>query len=626
MQAAGTARTQHLPHPRQKRTTILCLVLVMLTLAFYNPVAHNQFTNYDDDAYIVGNAHVKNGLSWSTVKWAFTSFDCANWHPLTWLSHALDYQLFQLNPAGPHYVNVLLHAGNALLLFLLLEAATALTWPSFVVAGLFALHPMNVESVAWAAERKNVLSMFFMLLAMYAYGKYARQSTLRRYALVIFLFALGLMAKPEIITLPFVLLLWDFWPLNRVLGFQSPVLSGNENSNRVQPRPVGFLVLEKIPLLLLSLGSAIVTMLAQKAGHAVRVGSFRVRFGNAAVAYMRYIGKMFWPRHLAVLYPHPGRYIPNWQIAASCFALVAITALVLVYRKHGYLPVGWFWFLGTLVPVIGLVQVGVQSMADRYAYIPYVGLFICLVWGAAGLAQQYRLNPAWLAAGAAVALVALGVVTQRQISYWRDSETLWRHALAVTQQNYVAHDALARDLARQGRIDESIAEHKAAQKLHAYGSADMIDIGVFEQTHGRAQDAIEQFGWALNAAEDAKSRSDALSFLGSAFLQTGDLRRAGLSYNYALRENPENTSALLGSGLLAERQGDLDTALGKIAQAAKIIPSDLDYLILEQVLRRAGRTRDADEARSRAERVSHDFPFAQQAAAQVLSSAGITPQ
>ncbi len=298
----------------EKRSTILCLALVLLTITFYNPVVHNGFTNMDDDIYITSNVHVRAGLSWATVKWAFTSFDAANWHPLTWLSHALDVQLFKLNPAGHHYVNVLLHGVNALLLFLLLESATGLTWPSWMVAALFALHPINVESVAWAAERKNVLSMLFFLLALHAYGWYVRKGGVKRYAVVAGLFAVGLMAKSEIITLPFVLLLWDYWPLERmagtpVLSSQFPVLRKRQGLEPGTGAPVArsfsFLVVEKVPLFLLSLGSAVMTMLAQRAGGAVH-DSTPGRLGNAIVAYVRYMGKAFWPRAPRKLLSAPG--------------------------------------------------------------------------------------------------------------------------------------------------------------------------------------------------------------------------------------------------------------------------------------------------------------------------------
>ena len=609
---------------REKRSTILCLLLVLVTLAFYNPVVHNGFTNLDDDLYIVNNPHVRAGLTWSTVKWAFTSREAANWHPLTWLSHALDCQLFKLNPVGPHYVNVLLHAANAVLLFLLLEAATGFTWPSLMVAALFALHPMNVESVAWASERKNVLSMLFLLLTMHAYQRYVRKIGIKKYLAIFVLFALGLMAKPEIITLPFVLLLWDYWPLRR-MGQESLTGKASGVSSAavsVEPKPFSLLVLEKVPLLLLSAGSAVITLVAQSGGHAVRTASTRVRFGNAAVAYVRYLGKAIWPSRLAALYPHLGRLLPTWEIVAATAVLLLLTGLTL--RSHRrYLIVGWFWFLGTLVPVIGLVQVGVQAMADRYAYLSFIGLFLGIVWGISEIAERRKIAAAWLAVPALLLLAAFGIVTRHQIAYWHDSETLWRHTLSVTERNYTAHDALARALAEEGRIDEAIVQHNAAEDLHAYSSSEMVSIALYEQSQGRVREAIQQLSRAVDAATDPNSRAVALSCLGSAFIQAKDMGRARMSYAAALQQNPDNGVALVGMGLLAERDGDNVSATAQIAHAMKVEPTDVGYLLLAQALNRAGRSTEAEQAAAKARQLSTNITQAQQAAAQILASAGI---
>ena len=621
---------------REKRNTVLCLVLVLLTLAFYNPIVHNRFTNLDDKVYVTDNAHVRAGLTWDTVKWAFTSYDAANWHPLTWLSHALDCQLFGLNPVGHHYVSLLLHAVNAVLLFLLLASATGFTWPSFMVAALFALHPLNVESVAWAAERKNVLSMLFFLLALHAYGWYARRNSVGRYAMVAALFALGLMAKPEIITLPFVLLLWDYWPLRRMGGgtagpgpqfsvLKERSIEDPEVTGAPAPRSFSYLFLEKVPLLLLSAGSGVITLLAQSNGQAVRAASLQVRLGNAAVAYVRYLGKAFWPTRLAAMYPHLGYSLPAWEIAASAAVLVLLAALVLRWRSRRYLVTGWFWFLGTLVPVIGLVQVGVQSMADRYAYLPYIGLFVCVVWGVAETARARRIPAVWLVAPSVLVLLTLGILSRNQIAYWRDSESLWKHTLAVTEGNYFAHDALAGALAEQDRTDEAVVEFKAAQALHAYSPSEMLGVGVYEQTHGHVQEAIEQYQEALDAAPGPKTRAAALSCMGSAFTQMGDFGRARMSYGYSLQQNPNNTAALVGSGLLAERDGDFGAAADWISRAIKVEPSDVSYLLLGEALRRAGHLAEADAARSQAQKISGDFAQAQQSAVQAMASAGVKP-
>jgi protein O-mannosyl-transferase len=610
------------PISRPGRSAALCLVLALATIVFYSPVAHNGFTNFDDDAYIVHNPHVRAGLTWQTVKWAFTSYDAANWHPLTWMSHALDYELFKLNPAGHHYETALLHAANAALLFLLLETATGLAWPSLMVAALFALHPVNVESVAWAAERKNVLSMFFFLLTLHTYGWYVRRMSVGRYAGVAVLFALGLMAKPEIITLPFVLLLWDYWPLQRTSG-AGPA----ENPPGAQQRKsFTLLLLEKIPLLLLSTASAVITVRAQVAGDTMPTLPIPWRLGNAIVAYVRYLGIAIWPAGLAVPYPHPGLSLAVWKIVASAALLLLLTTFVLRLRKRRYLAMGWFWFLGTLVPVIGIIQVGRQALADRYAYLSFIGLFICVVWGVAETARQWKINTAWLAASGIVILATLGMLTHRQIAYWHDSETLWRHSLSVTEGNSIAHDNLGRVLVGQGRTEAAIAEFKAADKLDLYTAADMLEIGLYEQVHGHLQDAIQQYGRSLDRAPDANSRAAALSLMGSAFALSGDFERAKLSYKYALQQNPDYGAALVGSGLLAERDGDFPLATAQLSHAMKVGPSDVGYLLLAQALRRAGRLAEANDADLRARQISHDLAQARQSAAQLLASTGIKPE
>jgi predicted negative regulator of RcsB-dependent stress response len=622
---------------REKRSTILCLLLVLLILAFYNPVVHNGFTNMDDDAYITGNVHVQAGLTWTTVKWAFTSFDAANWHPATWLSHALDCQLFNLNPVGHHYVNVLMHGVNAILLFLLLESATGLTWPSLMVAALFALHPVNVESVAWASERKNVLSMLFFLLTLNAYGWYVRKGGVYRYAVVAGLFAVGLMAKSEIITLPFVLLLWDYWPLDRLAGaavlgsvLSSPLSVLKKRHTEELPgaaapvsRSFSFLFLEKVPLLALSAGSAVMTLLAQSAGGAVHTTSTPGRFGNAIVAYVRYLGEAFWPVRLAAYYPHPRLLLPTWEIVASATVLLVLTAFVLHWRSHRYLMVGWLWFLGTLVPVIGLVQVGAAAMADRYAYLPFIGLFICVVWGSAELARERRMQAAWLGLPAVLVLLTLGTLSYRQIAYWRDSVTLWKHALDLTERNYIAHWALGSALAEKDQSEDAIAEFDAAESLHNYAALDRVAIAAYKRNHGHVQAAIEEYGRALEVSPDSKTRAIVLSRLASAYIQTGDFDHAKASCASGLEENPNNSSALVDSGLLAERNGDFELATEQFSHAMKVAPTDVGYLLLGYSLRRAGRLPDAQEAYADAQRMSRDFVQAQQSAAQLLAAAGV---
>ena len=454
---------------------------MVATLAFYNPVVHNQFIDFDDSTYILKNLQVQSGLTWGTVKWSFTTFHAANWHPLTWLSHAVDCQIFRLNPAGHHYINLLLHAANAVLLFLLLWRATGLTWPSLVVSALFALHPINVESVAWAAERKNVLSMLFFLLALHAYDRYARTRGRFSYWSVTVLFALGLMAKPQIVTLPFVLLLWDYWPLQRSGAPQIGAATRSAGSNALPaPQSFGSLVWEKAPLFLLAAADSVITVIAQRSGAALRTTAevpVTERLQNAVVSYVPYLGKMFWPRHLAPMYPRPVNSLSRAEVVGAFALLLLISALVLHWRERRYLLVGWFWFLGTLVPMIGIVTVGEQAMADRYAYLPCIGLFIAVVWAingwaldvqsrnarmrdAGAAASRHRFYGAWLGATAVLVVFVLGCLTSRQLGYWRDDETLWRYTLSVTNRNYMAHDNLALALAKQGRPEEALSEFR----------------------------------------------------------------------------------------------------------------------------------------------------------------------
>ena len=442
---------------REMHVVVLCLLLVAATLAFYNPIIHNQFIDFDDSSYILKNFQVRSGLTWDTVKWSFTTFREGNWHPLTWLSHALDYQIFHLNPAGHHYTNLLLHAANAVLLFLLLRRATGVTWPSLVVGALFALHPVNVESVAWAAERKNVLSMLFFLLALHAYDRYGRTGERYLYLSVNIFFILGLMAKPQIVTLPFVLLLWDYWPLQR-MGAGSAAGGLPAAST---PRSFRYLVWEKLPLFILAAADSVVTMVAQRAGNAVRTVtevSLSARLENVFVSYVRYIGKALWPSRLAAMYPRPGNSLPAWQVVGAVVLLLLISALVLRWRDRRYLPVGWFWFLGTLVPMIGIITVGEQTMADRYAYLPFIGLFVAAVWTlnawtVDAVASEHRIRGVWRAGAAVLVLFILGCLTYRQLGYWHDDESLWGHALSVTERNYMAHNNLAIALAKQGRSE-----------------------------------------------------------------------------------------------------------------------------------------------------------------------------
>ncbi len=425
-----------------KLNAVLAVLLATATIVLYSPVLRYSFLAWDDPDYVTNNWQVSHGLAWSTFKWAFTSTHAENWHPLTWLSHALDCQLFALNPMGHHLDSVLIHSVNAALLFLLLVWMTDRVEPSFLVAALFAVHPLNVESVAWVAERKNVLSTLCVFLAIGAYVWYVRKANWRRYLLVVSLYAAGLMAKPMVITLPFVLLLLDYWPLERMKLDEND--RGSLIEDGAQKLEFWRLLLEKVPLLILTVASASITLKSQRPAESTfEAFPLSLRVENAVVAYGSYLWKMLWPTRLSAFYPYPPAFYPIWQLASSALILVGVTVLVIFYRRNRYLPVGWFWYLGTLVPVIGLVQVGEAAMADRYAYLPLIGIFVILAWALDGLAQARKIRTAWRVVPSLFVLLALAVTTARQMSAWENEYALWAHTLLVTKQNPVAQASLA---------------------------------------------------------------------------------------------------------------------------------------------------------------------------------------
>ena len=529
----------------------LCLLLAAATIAFYSPVIGHPFVVLDDGEYVTTNIHIRS-LGWGTIQWAFTSTDAANWHPLTWLSHAVDYRLFALNAAGHHLDSLLIHALNAVLLFLGLAWVTKRTGPSILVAALFALHPINVESVAWIAERKNVLSTLFFLLTLGAYAWYARKPAWNRYLLVALFFAAGLMSKPMLVTLPFVLLLLDYWPLGRMTFGQQEQENDASSSSGAQRTGFVRLLLEKVPLLFLSAASSWMTLRAQRA--VVRTFdeySFTVRIENAAVACGLYLWKMVWPAHLA-LYPHAVGTLPAWQWILSALVLICVTALVIVFRGKRYLTVGWLWFLGTLVPVIGLVQVGEYAMADRYAYIPLIGIFIMIAWGLADLAQAKKLNTVWCAVPAVCVLAGLGTATYHQTGYWESDYDLWSHTLEVGESPY-AHSAVGvtlmspgsemsqQDLgnfpSEQARIEEARRHFERAlqlRQLQADPAAGLWDkartlnnLGNLDRIQNRMDEAREHEGAALEIYRQlARQNPDAyLSYLAGALNNMGSMAR-----------------------------------------------------------------------------------------------------
>jgi len=526
------------------RAYLFALLLIVLTIALYYPVRTHPFVNYDDNVYVSDNVHVQNGLTWETVTWAFATYDAGNWHPLTWLSHALDFDLFGLDPAGHHQTSMYLHALNAVLLFWVLMRATGSAGRSLMVAALFAVHPINVESVVWISERKNVLSMLFFLLALGAYRWYTAKPKAGRYAVVAVLFVLGLLAKPQIITFPFVLLLWDYWPLERVAIRHSLFasrrsgphqLSGEKRTaNGEWPQ----LLWEKVPLFAIAAASAVMTMKAQSAGGAVLslgANPLSIRLSNAIVSYVKYLAKAFWPAGLAPMYPHPGNGLPAWQVYGGLLLLLVITWLVFEQRQRRYLLVGWLWFLGTLVPMIGLVQVGRQAMADRYAYLPLLGIFIMLCWGVGEWAEQKHLPAMLLPAVSVVIVAALTLVARHQIDYWADNVTLWTHTIEVTAPNYVAQDDLAGALMDRKRMEDAIGHYREAMAIHPVDPISTFNLGFYQQAHGNLEQAIEYYKKATILTTSPALKIKALNNMGLAYRDLGDGEQARQCFDAARR-------------------------------------------------------------------------------------------
>jgi Tfp pilus assembly protein PilF len=572
----------------------LSLVLFFATAAVYSPALGHPFVNYDDQAYIVENDHVRAGVTLSTVRWALTATEESNWHPVTWISHALDCELFGLNPTGHHGTSVFLHGLNAALLFLFLVRATGKRWSSLVVAALFALHPLNVESVAWTAERKNVLSMLFCLVTLVAYGWYVRKPGIARYMTVVFLFALGLAAKPMIVTLPCALLLLDYWPLRRVkssfVDAEAPL---------VPHRSWSWLFLEKVPLFALSAASSAITLYAQRQSMPTTEAlPFAQRFGNAINSYAMYLWRTFWPTHLAAFYPHEGSRLPAWQVFLSLVTLIAITAVVWSQRRsRPYLLIGWLWFLGNLVPVIGVVQVGDQAMADRYVYFPLIGIFVMLVWGLSDLAtvrlREQNIRP--LAAAAAVTLCVLSFLTVRQIGTWASSNDLWSHALQVTTGNYVAEDYIGSALlvetyetTGQRYSDEAAAHFRNALEINPHDAIGHLNVGADYHERGKLQEAIEHYSDTLKDTNDTHLQAKAYIALGAAYGQLHAFDQAERAYQMAMKLEPDNRGLFMHLGQL-----ELEHKIAQVTENVATHPTAQDYVVLGQLQQSVGRPTDA---------------------------------
>jgi Flp pilus assembly protein TadD len=538
----------------------VALGLVAVTCAVFWPVRGYPFVNYDDSDYVTGNAQVLAGWTSEGVRWAFTTFHAANWHPLTWLSLMLDVQLFGVDPGAHHAVSLAIHAAGAVILFAALRVMTASRWASALVAALFALHPLHVESVAWISERKDVLSTVFWMLSLGAYSLYVARPSPGRYALVLVALAIGLSAKPMLVTLPFVLLLLDVWPLRRWTS---------------DARVRRDLIVEKLPLLALAAASSVVTIVAQNSAGAVRdtaaIG-LGDRFANAVVSYWTYLAKTIWPADLAAFYPYSS--VPLVVAIVGAAGLLAVSAAAFVWRLRApYLFVGWFWYLGTLVPVIGIVQVGNQAMADRYTYVPLIGIFICAVWGLSELTKTWRPARIVLPAVAAGVIVVLVPLTRAQAATWRDSETLWRHALAVTDDNYFAHGGLGAALLSRGDHAGAESEFRAALRIRPNLADVQNDLGSLLAGRGRVDEALQHFRQAVELdARFAEARHN----LGMALWQRGRPADAIAEFTASLRINPDLPRTHNDLGRLLATSGRVADAIPHFLEAVRLAPDAIE--------------------------------------------------
>lgn len=510
------SRLPILTKAHSRRTTAgVCIFLALIVWLVFAPTLRYEFVNYDDENYVYQNTKITIGLSLAGIAWAFTHVHARNWHPLTTMSHMLDCQLYGLKAGGHHFTNVLLHSIAVILLFLVLRQMTGALWRSAFVAAVFAIHPLRVESVAWVAERKDVLSAVFFMLTLSAYVCYVRKPSLGRYTAVALLFVLGLMSKPMLVTVPLVLLLVDYWPLRRFAESTS-VKSRAKRLHWWDRQSISRrLIFEKIPLLALSAVSGVVTFLAQRQALA-RNEELPLfwRINNALVTCMTYVWQMIWPVKLAVFYPHPHNGLPHWEIILSVALLAAITASALALRKrHPYIVTGWLWYLVMLVPVIGLIQVGLQGHADRYTYLPQIGLYLLVSWAIAEVAGSLRIRRQVLAIVAVVVIAALSSRAWIQTSYWRDSETLWRHALAVTSNNDVAQDNLGIALFGRGQMKEAVAHWRKSLELHPDNANIINNLGMARAEEGRISEAIALWEKALALQRDNVSARSNLAWV-----------------------------------------------------------------------------------------------------------------
>lgn len=548
----------------------ICLLLFMLTFFIFLPALNHQFVNFDDNLYVKSNPWVQAGLKTESLKWAFTSTWAGNWHPLTWISHMLDVELFGMDAGLHHLGNIFFHIANTLLLFLILNGITHAPWRSAFVAAVFALHPLHVESVAWVSERKDVLSTFFWLLTIGAYVNYVTRPKISNYSLILIAFSFGLMTKAMLVTLPYVLLLMDFWPLAR---FTTKKPNGDVSSpTPVLMQAIPRLILEKVPLIALTIPIMIIAMIAQSDSGAIadmQLIPLSERFANALIAYVWYIWKMILPFNLSVFYPHPGMW-PVWQVLFACLILVLFSIAVFRWwRYYPYLPVGWLWYLGTLVPVIGLVQIGSQAMADRYTYIPLIGLFIMIAWGGSDLFKHYQYRRFVLGLLTSIVLVGSMMITRDQLSYWQNSISLFQRNIAVTSSTRVSHYNIGLAYRDIGNYDEAILHFRKALSFNHDMAAINNNLGVTYILKGELSQASEEFKAALRHKPD---HAGAHNNLAMALYRQDKLGESILHFREAIKIQPEYANAHFYLAEALDKTGKREEASSHYALAVKINP------------------------------------------------------
>jgi tetratricopeptide (TPR) repeat protein len=547
----------------------VCLFLAAITWLVFGQTLGHQFINFDDDVYVFKNPRISRGLTFDGIVWAFTHVHAANWHPLTWLSHMLDCQLYGLNPAGHHLTNVLLHTATAIALFLVLREMTGLLWRSAFVAALFAIHPLRVESVAWVAERKDVLSGLFFVLTLAAYVRYVRRPwSAARYGVVLVFFVLGLMSKPMLVTLPFVLLLLDYWPLNRG--------AANPGSERNKAPTAGRLMLEKLPMLVLAGASSLATLFAQKAAlRPLADFSFPVKMGNAALSSVAYLRQMFWPSDLAAYYPFAVENVVPAKVLLSLLVLAGISVVVFLQRRHRYLVTGWLWYLIMLAPIIGILQVGNQARADRYTYLPQIGLYLMVIWGGADLCGRSRPRRIFAGLFLGIALTALTLAARSQTAYWQDSESLWTQALSRTSGNVMAELNLGEAVFKKGRTEEAIAHFDRALQIEPNEATVHGSLGAALLKMGRRTEAMTHLRRSL---EIEPNQAPIHSTLGVVLLEDGRPDESLAHLLAAVAIDPDYGDAHYNLGNTLLRIGREKDALAEYDSALKINPGDTEAL------------------------------------------------